>query len=1802
MREDYLNTCRSREVKLINVRYGGFALDRIVLALLAACALALAGYEADAHTGSTGVFLTQVVGPHTISVTYTNAADSDADHISDAGADPAYAALLARFERCEGGNNADCDYLVQNYQQSKYGNPTFSAGGAKKIIFVENASATVDLIHTDPRQPVGPRVTATFHINSSTWEGKDKWLVDSLQDPRINSYSNVRIQQGSHSHTVNALTIRAPDGQPPTLDARPSLNLNTGVLLLHFNEGVNGALTDASKVSVGGVSFAGAAHSETVGAASLTLTDEQRQAVAAVQDTGITLTLEQGAFADASGNKTARAADVAINLTKDTEPPRLLPLFTRWDMGAGTVTLEFHEGVSATDLSGVVMHGANQTSVALRGASVQETGYSKRITMELTPSQKAAVIDPAAFPPGIAYGFRDQAAFPATAGISAGSMNSIRLQSTTFRDSAGIAAEFPLGNSFRLPGSLSDGAAPRIVGTPNLFLADGTMRVELDEYVRFNVADFSKFQITAPGSSDISLAGSSARSDGDTLLVTLTEQQRLAAVAAGTSASLRVEAGALADLAGNSNARISQALSVEPDRQSPSLISTELDEQTGVMSMTFSEAIDVTPASRVVLSGIGVRAADERPDQAVRLGGSALSTEADGPTLTITLTESQRATLAAHGADALLLDMDSGAVRDLSGNPSSASGEHVNASADTKAPIFQSASLDEGSGVLTVSFDETIDATPASARVDLSKVRLSGAGGSFALSSASVQETDGLQVTITLTEPQRQAAIARPGDLRLDMGSGAFRDTAGNFAAASSGLAVSVSGADAAAPVPGRAALDKGTGVLSISFDETVDATPASLVDLTKLTVRAGQQGIQLSSSTRATQVIPTDDQGRFSPGSAVVLSGDTNVARLLGASDSQVIRVLLSESQRQAALSLSGQMVLSVGAGAFSDTSGNPVSAHPNVEISDGADAVAPSLTGASISGPDQVRAHFSEDLLDSSVQAEDFTVSDHTVRSVSEEAGEVTIYLTEHIHHETGQTVRVSLAGAVSDAAGNVLEAGPYADALNDLRFATISEFTVVSNNAVSTSHARTGDTITIKFSADVAVVGMSETYVTVNARSATITATELDGFTATYAVTEQDADGPLDISVRVRTTQDMTVSAFGADDLRKDGEQQPNVTIDNTPPRYQWGSLAGFASIYAHYTEHVVTSVDDYDAVTVGQGQPHAPTKISGSGASHHILIMWQSNWDERPIGSPISFVIGGEVTDLAGNALANPGPKVIPAVRDQETLSNLQLHGNPGVQEELAITHDTLIRDIRAGGGAVPVINIENFLQPGERHPELAGVDGTHLTFPPGDPIKIRTDTSSVTFPADGHVAGFDEELGHTITMDVSEREPDAAFEAAHPHIDTDSARILEFGHPDVDLHFSHPIKIEFHYDIEPDEAVFTIDSEGTTLRVSECGAEVVDADTAETFIDDVMVHDIEGVDNEACMDYEFNVIWTEHFSSFGSAPPAVTVSECDDCEAPTLGLNDDGQRVVSGGFSYNGNSVDVDSFFTDYPQITAELGVQNTVTLKIYDEDGPDSVRHASVAFGLRAGQSISESLAAIVWNRDHAGSETVTVVDPHGSMRDDVSVSTSEVECSNGSSFVCLEVSMSHMFLAPLGFDMVGTNAWDADRNGRQNYFNHGVRLVGESLVPEPGILADGVRYYPVSEGASLSVVSDGDGNLYRLAPDGRYLPLTNASALYRVPDETGWAHASDREPMAGYDRQDPRFAELLAAQRADALKILEAMTLGESLDNPGFGAPAALVYHEQGYGDRADDEALQAAILSERERAALTYALLFED
>lgn len=185
------------------------------------------------------------------------------------------------------------------------------------------------------------------------------------------------------------------------------------------------------------------------------------------------------------------------------------------------------------------------------------------------------------------------------------------------------------------------------------------------------------------------------------------------------------------------------------------------------------------------------------------------------------------------------------------------------------------------------------------------------------------------------------------------------------------------------------------------------------------------------------------------------------------------------------------------------------------------------------------------------------------------------------------------------------------------------------------------------------------------------------------------------------------------------------------------------------------------------------------------------------------------------------------------------------------------------------------------------------------------------------------------------------------------------------------------------------------------------------------------------------------------SSFGSG-------DCTgDCVPPTLGLDSKGIRWVDQGFSYNGNPVDVELFFTPYPLITTKVGVVNTAVFKIFEDGGPDEVRHFDLAFGLARGQILADSKASIEWERSWDGTETVKVIDPEHALQD-VRVETSEGSCKTEDVFGndCLIVVIHHTFRAPLEFNIVGTNVWDEKRNAWQNYYNHGVNVVGKSMNP----------------------------------------------------------------------------------------------------------------------------------------------------
>ena len=352
-----------------------------------------------------------------------------------------------------------------------------------------------------------------------------------------------------------------------------------------------------------------------------------------------------------------------------------------------------------------------------------------------------------------------------------------------------------------------------------------------------------------------------------------------------------------------------------------------------------------------------------------------------------------------------------------------------------------------------------------------------------------------------------------------------------------------------------------------------------------------------------------------------------------------------------------------------------------------------------------------------------------------------------------------------------------------------------------------------------------------------------------------------------------------------------------------------------------------------------------------------------------------------------------------------------------------------------------------------------------------------------------------------------------------------------------------------------------------------------------------------------------IIWTEHMTVFGASGISSPEEKnnrngggCTDCTPPTLGYDSKGIQLVSDGFSYNGNPIDVEYFFTPYPLVTVEVGQENLATFKIYEDHGPDNIKHFSLAFGLRSGDIISQSKAMIELDIDFDGTKTITITDPENALEnDEVRAETDVVQCIEGSDAECLEVNIYHKFRAPLDFDIVGTDVWDRSRNAWQNYYNHGIHVDGESLNPVPGVLVnDGtLRLYPIlQDSVHVQYMVDENHSVYKLALDGNYYPLKNLSTLFHDVDLS--MNDSSVTPSHGHDRHDPGFQEYLLNQIELAQSTLNEINLGKSINNDYYNSDYVPMVLPPRI-DRTDNVELQNAIKYEQERAEILFDTLFD-
>jgi len=258
--------------------------------------------------------------------------------------------------------------------------------------------------------------------------------------------------------------------------------------------------------------------------------------------------------------------------------------------------------------------------------------------------------------------------------------------------------------------------------------------------------------------------------------------------------------------------------------------------------------------------------------------------------LALTLTEEMRVrAIQASGTTggdfyAATLDADAGALKDLAGNdnlpiggPTSSLADRLGIveTADTTPPIPSHGTLDLDLRILTIQISETLFVSPGSnVRVDTSKMYFSNTPGAkdqlIGNSGTVVQESTHptLQprppdqhpnapfLNITFTDPLKLLITAFSGlaggdgtAVFLDLEAGAFSDIAGNENVDTFGILLSES-PDITAPILVGCNLFLGTGIITIFFDETVDLTPHSELNISALYVSNNPQDEYMNLGT----------------------------------------------------------------------------------------------------------------------------------------------------------------------------------------------------------------------------------------------------------------------------------------------------------------------------------------------------------------------------------------------------------------------------------------------------------------------------------------------------------------------------------------------------------------------------------------------------------------------------------------------------------------------------------------------------------------------------------------------------------------------------------------------------------------------------------------------------------------------------------------------------------------------------------------------------------------------------------------
>lgn len=177
--------------------------------------------------------------------------------------------------------------------------------------------------------------------------------------------------------------------------------------------------------------------------------------------------------------------------------------------------------------------------------------------------------------------------------------------------------------------------------------------------------------------------------------------------------------------------------------------------------------------------------------------------------------------------------------------------------------------------------------------------------------------------------------------------------------------------------------------------------------------------------------------------------------------------------------------------------------------------------------------------------------------------------------------------------------------------------------------------------------------------------------------------------------------------------------------------------------------------------------------------------------------------------------------------------------------------------------------------------------------------------------------------------------------------------------------------------------------------------------------------------------------------------------CSNCQQPSIGVNERGLRVVDGGLTVNGRTIDADFYHTEFPLIQANILTPIDFVFKIWD-DRENNIKHVQVQLGKnKVGESFNQ-VGSATWDRN-VMTKVATVT--HDPMFKNVHMERhADQDCKVGGT----PCTIIHVRLTPtvaiVGDVVFGVNIWDDGKNTVTSFFNDGIQIGTEAdiVVEEP--------------------------------------------------------------------------------------------------------------------------------------------------